>query len=344
MDERKALEIMGGGGGFGASLLRAGLLCASGPYSAAMRARRWLYRRGVLPSRSVDVPVICVGNITTGGTGKTPMVAWVVGHLFEAGRRPAILTRGYKAVDGLSDEAELLKGLTGADVVVNADRVAGATAAIAGGADVLVMDDGYQHRRLRRDLDIVLVDAADPFGFGHCLPRGLLREPRSALRDAGAVVVTRSDAVDGGSLVRLQERLRGLAPAASLHAAAHRPVKLIDPVGDEHPLDALTGRKVTAFCGIARPESFFETLRGLGAEVGGTLALGDHVNYTDAVAADVRKVADESGTDVLVTTQKDHVKLVDTSLGGGVWQLVVEMTVVEGEGELLAKVAAAARI
>jgi len=342
MDERKALEIMGGGGGLGASVLRGGLLCAAGPYAAVMRARRWLYRRGILPSSSVDVPVICVGNITTGGTGKTPMVAWIVGYLAEAGKRAAILTRGYKAVEGVSDEAELLKGLTGADVVVNGDRVAGAAAAIANGADVLVMDDGYQHCRLRRDLDIVLVDAVNPFGFGHCLPRGLLREPPSALRHAGAVVVTRSDAVEGESLVRLQDRLRALAPGASLHTAAHEAVRLIDPDGMEHPPDVLTGRKVTAFCGIARPESFFEMLKALGAKVTAALPLGDHVDYTDAVASTVRNIADVSHADVLVTTQKDHVKLANTALGEGVWQLVVEMTIVRGEAELLAKIDAVA--
>ena len=333
---------MGGAGGVGASLLRAGLLCASVPYAAGMRARRWMYRRGLLPSRAADVPVICVGNITTGGTGKTPMVAWVVERLIGAGRTPAILTRGYRAVSGLSDEAELLKGLTGADVVVNGDRVIGAKTAVARGADVLVMDDGYQHRRLRRDLDIVLVDAANPFGFGHCLPRGLLREPPSALRDAGAVVITRSDTVDAGALASLRERLGQLAPDASFHAAAHRPVRLIDSAGTEHPADALAGRKVAAFCGIASPENFFETLRALGADVAATRALADHVEYTDAAAADIARMAADSGADVLVTTQKDYVKLGGTDLGGKVWQLVVEMAIVEGEGELIETVLMAA--
>ena len=342
MDEHRAIEIMSGAGGVGASLLRAGLLCAAGPYAAAMGARRWLYRRGLLPSRGADVPVICVGNITTGGTGKTPMVAWVVGCLARAGKRPAILTRGYKAVAGLSDEAELLKSLTGADVVVNGDRVAGAKTAVSGGADVLVMDDGYQHRRLRRDLDIVLVDAANPFGFGHCLPRGLLREPPGALRDAGAVVITRSDAVDREALAALRGRLASLAPDASLHAAAHRPVRLIDADGVEHSVGTLAGRKVMAFCGIASPESFFETLEALGADVSATRALADHVEYTDAVTAEIARLADNGEGEILVTTQKDYVKLDGKELGGQVWQLVVEMAIVEGEAELVEKVLAAA--
>ena len=342
MDERKVLDIMGGAGGPATSLLRAGLLCASFPYSAVMRARRWLYRRGVLPSTAADAPVICVGNITTGGTGKTPMVAWVVRHLARAGKTPAILTRGYKSVGGVSDEAELLRMLTGAEVVVNADRVAGADAAVAGGADVLVMDDGYQHCRLRRDLDIVLVDAVNPFGFGHCLPRGLLREPPGALRGAGAVVITRSDTVDAEALGRLGERLGALAPGASIHAADHRLAGAIDAAGVEHPAEALAGRKVMAFCGIARPESFFDALEAVGADVAGTMALADHVDYTDAVAAEIRKAAADAGADMLVTTQKDHVKLAGTDLGAEVWQLAVEMAVVAGAAELAEKVEAAA--
>ena len=344
MDEHKAREIMGGAGGLGPSLMRAGLLCASLPYSAAMRLRRWLYRRGVLPDRSAGAPVICVGNITAGGTGKTPMVAWVVGLLKDAGKTPAILTRGYKAVAGVSDEAELLKKLTGADVVVNGDRVAGAETAVAAGADVLVMDDGYQHRRLRRDLDIVLVDAANPFGFGHCLPRGLLREPPGALRDAGAVVITRSDAVAADALGRLVDRLRALAPDCSVHAAVHRTTGAIDAGGLQHPAEALSGRKVLAFCGIATPESFFGAVEAAGADLAATLALPDHVDYTDAVAADIRKAARDAAADLLVTTQKDHVKLAGKDLGPDVWQLAVEIAIVDGEAELGAKIEAAAQV
>ncbi|RLG28969.1 tetraacyldisaccharide 4'-kinase, partial [Methanosarcinales archaeon] len=179
MDTEQVRDIMSGRRrGVGAAALRAAAAVASCPYAAAMRLRRWAYRKGVLSSRSARAGVICVGNITTGGTGKTPMVAWVVDRLAQAGKTPAILTRGYRSAEGGSDEAALLKRLTGAAVVVNPDRAAGAKQALAGGADVLVMDDGFQHLRLRRDLDVVLIDATNPFGFGRCLPRGMLREPR----------------------------------------------------------------------------------------------------------------------------------------------------------------------
>ena len=177
MNEQKVRDILSGRQtGPVAALLRATLSAASVPYAAAMRVRRDAYRRGVLASHAAGVPVICVGNVTTGGTGKTPMVAWVVRRLLENGFAPAILTRGYKSSAGQSDEAELLRRSLPASVpiVVNGNRLAGAQAARQQGANVLVMDDGFQHHRLRRDLDIVLIDATNPFGFGRCLPRGLL--------------------------------------------------------------------------------------------------------------------------------------------------------------------------
>ena len=330
--------------GVAAGGLRALLAVASGPYAVGMRVRRWAYRRGVLPVRRAGAAVICVGNLTTGGTGKTPMVAWVVARLRSAGRKPAILTRGYRAVAGRSDEAELLKDLCGVPVIVNADRVAGAEAAVAGGADVLVMDDGFQHRRLGRDLDIVLIDAAEPFGFGWTLPRGLLREGPRALRDAGAVVVTHADAIGEAPLSNLRGRLARLAPAASIHVAAHRPVALLDESGQSASLDALSGRKVFAFCGIARPERFFDSLTALGARPADTRALDDHAAYTPDVAKTLRRAAEDSGAGVWITTQKDFVKLADTELSGHVWQLAVGMAVVEGEEALTAKILAAALV
>jgi len=229
------------------------------PYGAVMRLRRWAYNRGILTSHHVKVPVICVGNITTGGTGKTPMVKWVVDQLLERGKSPAILTRGYKSVDGKSDEAELLAQLTGVPVVINPDRVAGARHAIKSGANVIVMDDGFQHLRLQRDLDIVLIDAMDPFGHNACLPCGLLREPKTALRAAGAIVITRCENQSPEALENLQDQLTRLAPQAILAQAIHAPVGIIDHNGNSLPLDALAGRKVVAFCGVGNPETMLDS-------------------------------------------------------------------------------------
>ena len=337
MDRQKAMDILSGRRkGTGVSVLRGVLHAASWPYAGAVRLRRWAYRRGVLPSRRAGAPVICVGNVTTGGTGKTPMVAWVVRHLRQAGRRPAILTRGYQASSaGGSDEARLLAELTDVPVVVDADRVAGAARAVAGGADVLVMDDGFQHRRLRRDLDIVLIDAVEPFGFGHCLPRGLLREPPSALRDASAVLLTHCDEVPPERLAELSEAIRRMAPEAALAQAVHEPTRLFDDAGAERPLDALEGRSALAFCGLGSPGHFFAALRKLGVDLPGRRALNDHATYTPALLAELAAEAGDVEADVLVTTQKDHVKLSGLPCPLPVWQLAVRMAVREGAGPLL---------
>jgi tetraacyldisaccharide 4'-kinase len=354
MNEQRARDILSGTRrGLGAALLRAELLLASGPYALCMKVRRWAYRNRLLPSRGAPVPVLCVGNITTGGTGKTPMVAWVVNHLLSLGRRPAVLTRGYKGAGGRSDEADLLRRLVGAGIaggaagpfvppiVVNSDRLAGAKEAVERGADTLVMDDGFQHLRLRRDLDIVLVDATNPFGFGHCLPRGLLREPLSALRDAGAVVVTRSDLISPESLESLRRRLRPLAPKAAVHLAAHKPVRLVGGEGEALPLALLAGRKAFAFCGLGNPEAFFETLRRLGAELTGTRALEDHAAYPPVAIAAIAAEARAAGAEILLTTEKDRVKLAANAFGIPVLALAVEMDIRGGRDALIARIAEA---
>jgi len=312
------------------------------PYSGFMRLRRLAYHRGILPSRNADAPVICVGNITTGGTGKTPMVAWVVRQLAEAGMNPAVLTRGYKAVSGKSDEAELLRESTGVQVVVDPDRIAGARTARAAGADVLVMDDGFQHMRLRRDMDIVLIDAMNPFGYGCCLPLGRLREPLSALRDADAIVITRSDTVIPEMVNALSDRLAELAPRASVHLAAHRTVGVIDPDGGRLPGEAIAGRKVLVFAGIGNPQAFITTVERLDAEPVGFCIFNDHQKYNPVLLGRLFEKADGCGAELLVTTQKDYVRLAEFELQRPVWQVVVEMEIVKGEAELVAGIRNAA--
>jgi tetraacyldisaccharide 4'-kinase len=226
-------------------------------------------------------------------------------------------------------------------VVVNVDRVAGARAAIDQGADVLVMDDGFQHRRLQRDLDIVLIDGTNPFGYGYCLPRGLLREGPWALRDAGAIVITRSDRLAPDRLERLRNRLFALAPRAGIHLAVHAPTGVIDEKGERLPPSWLCDKTVFAFCGIANPSSFFETLTSLGAQLAGAVALDDHVDYSPEVLERLRQEAARCKGQVLMTTQKDFVKLTGADLGAPVLQLAVEMQIVGGQAELLERIKAA---
>lgn len=361
MDQQAARDILSGRrAGPGAAALRAVLRIASGPYAGAMRLRRWAYGRGVLGSRKTAAPVISVGNLTVGGTGKTPMVAWVVARLKEAGKSPAILIRGYKparlaepspdtrhptldASGAFSDEAELLRSLTGVPVIAEPDRVRGAAAAVAAGADVLVMDDGFQHRRLRRDLDIVLIDAVEPLGYGYTLPRGLLREPPSALRDAHAIVITHADEIPAADLQALRERLGRLAPVAMLASAVHEPAALLDDAGGRRPLDALAGRKAYGFCGLGAPRHFRATLERLDVALRGFRALDDHAAYTAALLAEIAADAARAGADVLLTTQKDHVKLAELPAPAlPLWQLAVRLAITQGERELTSRIHVAA--
>ena len=322
MNPQTIRDIMSGRQrGIAADALRAALCIAEKPYAAAMRIRRWAYRKNFVRSRRAAAPVISIGNITAGGTGKTPMVAFIAGQLLALGRRPAVVMRGYKSIAGKSDEAQMLKQLIKAEseklkaeipfaeaIYVNPDRVAGARQAVAGGADVIILDDAFQHLRIRRDLDIVLIDATNPLGFGHCLPRGLLREPPAALADAGAIVITRSDQVSAGQLQQLRQYIYSLAPHSSIHIAVHRPAAVIDENGNALPPSALAGRAVYAFCGIGNPDSFLSQLRMLGANVKGQSVFGDHCEYSDATLAEIFARA-RAAADCLITTQKDFVKI-----------------------------------
>jgi tetraacyldisaccharide 4'-kinase len=304
------------------------------PYAAITGLRRRLYHRGLLPSRGVDVPVICVGNITCGGTGKTPMTAWVVDRLKQIGRWPAILTRGYKAIDGKSDEAMLLQRVTAVDVLVNPDRLAGAAEAIENGANALVMDDGFQHLRMRRDLDIVLIDATNPFGSGEdalgcCLPTGRLREPRTALRDAGVIVLTRSDSVLPDQVEDLKTYLHAHAPQAPIATAVHQPVWVMDETGRQLPTKAVSGKRAFLFCGLGNPRAFLNTAIGLDVRIVEAAGLEDHVEYTDEVIVDLCEAADKADAEIMLTTRKDGVKLAGRTFTHPVWQLGVQMNLTD---------------
>ena len=342
MNESEIRNIMAGGGGFWGKLLRPGLWLASRSYGDITAWRRWHYRRGWYKSHAVEAPVISVGNLTTGGTGKTPVVAWVVDQLQQGGRTPAVVTRGYKARGGKSDEAEMLCCLSDCSVIVNADRVAGANTAIVAGADTIVLDDGFQHRRLKRDLDIVLIDALNPFGYDNVLPRGLMRERPAALKDAHAIVITRSDLVDANHLAELQDLLVKAAPQASIHQAVHQPSGGVDEQGRPVELSELTEKRAVAFCGLGNPEGFFGTLNRLGVDVVGQIAFDDHVDYTPKLAERISHQADAHEAEILITTQKDAVKLSGLSFARPVFQLAVTINVTYGGDELLAAIAAVA--
>lgn len=315
---------------------RAGLWLASVPYGWAVAARHGLYDRGWKRSHRAPVPVVSVGNLTAGGTGKTPCVEYVARYYRQRDLRVAILSRGYGSAAGRNDEARVLEeNLPDVPHLQGADRVALAAVAVAElESEVLVLDDAFQHRRLARDLDLVLVDATDPWGHGHLLPRGLLRDRPRRLRRAGVVVLTRCDQVPAAELGKLREAVTRLAPGVPVAETTHRPVELVN--GDVAPLDRLRGRPVAAFCGLGNPEAFRRTLLGLGARVGAFRTFPDHHAYTRADVEDLTAWARRQATDcVVVTTQKDLVKLRLTRLGPcEVWALRVRLHVEAGQDGL----------
>ncbi len=212
--------------GLGAASLRALTAIAEPFYSLAMMGRNLVYDRGLLKIHPLPRPTISIGNLTTGGTGKTPVVRWLSEHLIARGLRPAVLLRGYRDdKTGGSDEANLLAEALGDRGIVVADRNrdAGARLAMAGAQppDVFLLDDAFQHRRVARDFDLVLIDATQPFGYGHVLPRGLMREPLRGLRRADAIVITRSDQISAQQLDALQADLRQTCKLVPIYLARH---------------------------------------------------------------------------------------------------------------------------
>ncbi len=291
---------------------------ASVGYSIVVRLRNFLYSRGWIKAHHVNAAVICIGNITVGGTGKTPLVAWLYKQI-APGYKCAILTRGYKsALDSKSgtqgpvdEPAMLAEACPRAQVIVNPDRVAGAAEAIAKfGAEVLIMDDGFQHRRLARDLDIVAIDATRPFGYGKMLPAGLLREPVTSLRRADAVVITRCDQISGIELDTLDSRVRSFNPGAVVSRTSHAPVCAIRADGAKTGIEQLKCKKIFAFCGIGNPGAFLKTIESLGSVLVGSLEYDDHHHYTKACLDEIRERAEELGAELILTTQKDWTKIV----------------------------------
>jgi tetraacyldisaccharide 4'-kinase len=337
MREADIRNIMTGGGGLYGKIVRPGLWLASRSYGDLTAWRRFNYRYKCAQSFGLEVPVISVGNLTTGGTGKTPMVAWIVRELQAMGAKPAIVTRGYKAREGKSDEAEMLSNSCGCPVIVNADRVAGAKTAIIAGANVVVLDDGFQHLRLRRDVNIVLIDATNPFGYGHVLPRGMMRERPRALKDADTVIITRCDQVPPEELRRIRRRLNRMTRRADVLCAVHRPKSLVNAQGDELDITELPGKRIVGFCGVGNPESFFTTLRDSGAELAGRVAYDDHAAYSQQTVEQVNQLANDADAEWLMTTEKDAVKLAGLNFDKPLWQLHVQMHVTEGGFRLRSK-------
>jgi tetraacyldisaccharide 4'-kinase len=316
-------------------------------YRGAVMARIGAYGRGWLASSRLRAPVISVGNLTFGGTGKTPMVIALVRDLVRRGRHPAVLTRGYgravadpvvlvgpepkATVSTAGDEPlELASRLPGVPVVVDADRIRGGIEALTRGADILVLDDGFQHLRLDRDLDLLLVDAGDPWGGGRMPPMGRLREPLSGMARADAVVVTKVPADPEPILVEVRRVVAEHALDLPVLAARLEPTAVRRGDGVAGP-EVLAGTRVLAVAGLGRPEGFADLLRAAGAEIVDTRWFADHHPFTEAEIDAAVDAARAAGA-VVVTTAKDSVKM---PTGAAVWVVEAGMVPLAGHWDEL---------
>jgi tetraacyldisaccharide 4'-kinase len=302
-----------------AALMRFGLSTLAPLYGVGVRIRNAAYDLGWKRIFRVGVPVVSLGNLTAGGTGKTPLAAFVAHWFRERGVRVCFISRGYRAgADGLNDEVRVLKSLC-PDVphLLNPDRVAAAfMAAQKTDSQILILDDGFQHRRLARDLDIVLIDASNPWGFGHLLPRGLLREPPTGLARAGLVIMTRVDQVSREEIDTIRTRVLRLHPECGIVDVEFPATRLIDALGEMQPIEKLAGMRVAAFCGIGNPGAFRASLERLGCTVLAFRSFPDHHDYTPAVIKELDIWSRESPVDAIICTQKDLVKIGAERLGG----------------------------
>ena len=289
-------------------------------YGGVARLRNRLYERPGA-ARHTNLPVISVGNLTVGGTGKTPLVAWLAEYLRSRGLKPAIVSRGYAGRSGQGpllvsvgdgplcepvesgDEAYFLAlSLPGSIIVVGANRVAGASRAAREGADAIILDDGFQHRRLARDLDIVLLDATNPFGNHRMLPAGRLREPVSGLRRAGLVVITRAS--PGEIFPEIERIVRRYNRSAALLTAGHEVTGFVD----RHDEPAEPPARAVAFCGIGNPGRFRTDLESQAVEVIRFRAYRDHHPFKTSELDGLARLAGEHRA-ILVTTEKDLVRV-----------------------------------
>jgi tetraacyldisaccharide 4'-kinase len=308
-----------------------------------------MYAKGWLKTSRVDALVISVGNITTGGTGKTPLVTWLYDRITENSKlrsrncRCAILTRGYRTRKSLlSDEPAILaRNCPEAKVIINPDRAAAANEAVnRWNANILIMDDGFQHRRLRRDLDIVTIDATCPFGYGKVLPAGLLREPVSALERADVLVITRCDKVTDAELHHLEEQLHLINPDMSIARSVHAPVCAKSLGRKEIGLEELRDKNIFAFCGIGNPDAFLGTSKKLGFNLIGSRIYNDHHYYTNDDLCDIHEEARYLSADLIMTTQKDWSKIFDSNFAMlnsrdiPFTCLAVELKVIAGEDQI----------
>jgi len=313
-------------------------------YRAIVRRRNAAFDRGERVTR-FEAPVISVGNLSVGGTGKTPLTMWILERLREDGLTPALAMRGYRSrATGQSDEADEYDArLADLPIVAQPDRVAGLRALINARRregidpiDAIILDDGFQHRFIARDLDILLLDASrDPFE-DRCLPAGWLREPLESMARASLVVITHAELASEHEQRRLRERIREVAEELPVVVTAHEWSGL---EGESGPLDVetLRGARIVTACGIGHPGAFVEAAKRAGADVADSITLRDHAAFGPREAQLIRAALDRTGAEAALVTGKDWVKLAraaDDALRARIWRTRLAMTFLEGEERL----------
>ncbi len=341
--------------GLFASLLRFILLVLSGIYYLVLQIIQLLYRLRILRKVRLKARVISIGNLTVGGTGKTPAVERIARLLQERGRKVAILSRGYKrkisnfqfpitnrkiavvtngeeillSVKEAGDEPYLLaQNLSGVPIIVGKDRIESGNYCLANfHTETFILDDGFQYQGLERDLDILLIDSLNPFGNGHLLPRGILREPLRSLRRADLFILTRTD--QGENIVLLKEKIRRINPFAPILESIHTPCYLEDLKSKRRfDLGFIEDKEVLALSSIAHPESFEKTLRNLGVIIMKRLRYPDHYTYTKE---DLREIATKARGCLIITTQKDGVRLEPLLVNESILALRIELKLTKGQ-------------
>jgi tetraacyldisaccharide 4'-kinase len=314
------------------------LQLAEWPYTLGVVFRNWQFDSGRRKSERVAVPVISVGNLTVGGTGKTPLVQWLAQWFRAHHIRVSIISRGYGAEQGgANDEAlELEQKLPDVPHVQNPSRVEAAKIAIEElDTQLILLDDAFQHRQIARDLDIVLVDALEPFGFEHLLPRGTLREPLAGFRRADVVVLTRADVLEAKDRQAIRRRIEAYCPDVVWVEASHAPQIYLASTGAQAPIEAYSNQRVAAFCGIGNPAGFRQTLELCGCDVVAFREFPDHHAYGPADIVSLGEWANELNVSAVLCTCKDLVKIAVPKIGKrALWAVSIGMELLSGQEAL----------
>jgi len=320
------------------------LLVFSYIYTILIACHHFFYKINLLKSYKAPIAVLSVGNITLGGTGKTPFTIMLAERLASKNKKPAILIRGYGEDEWIMTQNRLEK--MGIKVFVGRDRVKFAQEALGQGADTVILDDGFQHRRLKRDLDIVLIDSTNPFGNGFLFPRGILREPPGSLKRADIIVLTKTDKGCSGILAT-EEKIKKIAPDKNIVKAEHKPQNLCDmKTGSPTEISYINGKTVCVVSAICDSSYFKHTVQGTGAKVGLEFVFSDHYAYIKGDLDHIFEECKKKEINIIVTTEKDAVKLKKIMLTEKNIQkafpdtlvLGIELKIVQGEKELNEKI------